>query len=151
MAMKETERSLRTYLVVAGAISGTARVKEQSDTKVLAGVDLPLKWILAVYVPIVSKFALGAGFVLAGLALKRALVTGAGWIKKMLVASGAMLFINGALVTAVVGVEHGSRGIGHAVIGLLITIYLHRSVVRLAAEAAARAGISPPPPQAKVV
>jgi hypothetical protein len=33
----------------------------------------------------------------------------------------------------------------------VITIYLHRSVARLAAEAAERAGIAPPPPAARVM
>jgi hypothetical protein len=38
-----------------------------------------------------------------------------------------------------------------ALVGLAITIYLHRSVTRLAGEAAARAGVARPPPTAKVV
>jgi hypothetical protein len=151
MAMKETEGSLRAYLVVAGVISVLLAQREYSSAKVIADVELPLDWTLAIWVPIISKLALGVAFVIAGFSLKRALLTGASWIKKMLVVSGAMLFINGALITAVVGTEHGSRGIGHALIGLLITIYLHRSVVRLSAEASARAGISPPPPAAKVI
>ncbi|HEY6038464.1 MAG TPA: hypothetical protein VIV58_29480 [Kofleriaceae bacterium] len=32
-----------------------------------------------------------------------------------------------------------------------ITVYLYRSVERLAADIAAKSGIAPPPPQAKVV
>jgi hypothetical protein len=38
-----------------------------------------------------------------------------------------------------------------AAISLAITIYLHRSVVRLSEEAKARAGIAPPPPAARVL
>ena len=68
----------------------------------------------------------------------------------MLVASGAMLFIDGALITAAFGSE-ASSGIIGALIGFVITVYLYRSVTRLAAEAAARAGIPPKPPAAKVV
>lgn len=69
----------------------------------------------------------------------------------MLVVSGVMLFVNGALVASVFGTSVGQSGIVGAIIGLVITIYLHRSVSRLAQEAAAREGIPPPPPTAKVI
>ncbi|HEY5924751.1 MAG TPA: hypothetical protein VIV11_23890 [Kofleriaceae bacterium] len=151
MALKETEGSLRAYLIFAGAVSILLGLRDTSDLKDLEGVALPLDWTLAVYVPLISDFVLGAAFIAAGIRLKAELPRGAGWIKTMLVASGVMLFINGALIVSVFGTEIGRSGIGHALIGLAITIYLHRSVVRLAKEAAARDGIPPPPPTAKVV
>jgi len=56
-----------------------------------------------------------------------------------LVASGAMLFINGALITAAFGTGQG--GIIGAVIGVAITVYLYRSVERFIVDVKAKAGI----------
>jgi len=151
MALKETERSLRAYFQVSGGIA-----------VMLAYADLPgwrpgfdqrgnAGWVLATYIPIITKLVLGVAFVIAGVKLRAALISGAGWIKTMLIASGAMLFINGALVASLLGTRYAGIRISVAAIGLLITIYLHRSVVRLAAEAAAREGIPPPPPTARAL
>jgi len=151
MAMKETEGSLRGYFLLAGAVSVLLALR---DISVVGKLDLSSVTVgqkAALYIPIVTRLLLGCGFVIAGLKLKFALLTGATWIKKLLVASGAMLFINGALVTAELGTDARQAGIIGAVIGVAITIYLYRSVARLAAEAAAKAGIAPPPPQAKIV
>lgn len=151
MGMKETEGSLRAYFLIAGAVSIAMALRDISsvgklDVSVLTGGQKA-----ALYLPIATRLLLGCGFVFAGLVLKRALVAGPRWIQQMLVISGAMLFINGALITAELGVEVGRAGITGALIGVAITIYLYRSVGRLAAEARAKAGVVPPPPQAKVV
>lgn len=151
MAMKETEGSLRGYFLLAGVVSVLLAFKDVSDLSKLDLSVLTAGQKAALYVPIVTRLLLGCGFVFAGIKLKSVLVTGATWIKKLLVASGAMLFINGALITAEFGTDLGRGGIIGAAIGLAITIYLYRSVTRLAAEAAAKAGIVPPPPQAKVI
>ena len=151
MGMKETEGSLRAYFLIVGVISVLLGLRDLGQLKELRGLTLPLDWMLAIYVPLITRFALGIAFFVAGIVLKSALLTGAGWIKTMLVISGVMLFINGALVAGVIGTETGRGSIVGAVIGLVITIYLHRSVVRLAKEAADRAGIPPAPPPAKVV
>ncbi len=151
MAMKETERSLRAYFLFAGVVAVLLALRDESEVSKLGAISLPLDKTLALYVPIVTRILLGIGFVVAGIKLKAALPGGAGWIKKLLVVSGAMLFVNGALITAAFGTDVGRSGIVGAAIGLAITIYLHRSVVRLAGEAAQREGIPPAPPPARAV
>jgi len=151
MAMKETEGSLRGYFLLAGVISVLLALKDVSDLSKLTLVALSGGQKAALYVPIGTRLLLGCGFVVAGVMLKSALLTGATWIKKLLVISGAMLFINGALITAEFGLGPGQGGIIGALVGVAITVYLYRSVVRLAAEAVTKAGIAPPPPQAKVL
>jgi hypothetical protein len=151
MAMKETEGSLRGYFLLAGVFSVVMALKDISDLSKLDITVLSGGQKAALYIPIVTRLLLGCGFVIAGVKLKAALLTGATWIQKLLIASGAMLFINGALITAAFGTDLGRGGIIGAAIGLAITIYLYRSVGRLAAEAKARAGIAPPPPQAKIL
>jgi hypothetical protein len=150
MAMKETERSLRWYFVIGGAIALSLALRDWSAIKGLSDL-LPFDWKIAIYVPIASRLIIGVGFIVAGAKLPAALLTGATWIKKLLVFSAAMMFINGALATAILEIDAAQAGIGGAIIGLLITVYLYRSVTRLSAEAIARAGIPAPPPAAKVV
>jgi len=151
MAMKESQGSLRAYFLLAGAFSVLMAFKDISDISKLDISVLPGGQKAALYIPIITRLLLGCGFVFAGIKLESALLTGATWIKKLLIISGAMLFINGALITAEFGTDLGQRGIIGALIGLAITVYLYRTVARLAAEAATKAGIAPPPPQAKVV
>ena len=112
---------------------------------------LPVGQKAAIYFSVAARMVLGCGFVLAGLKLKSALLTGAVWIKKLLVFAGATVLINGALITAERDSAYTTGAILGALIGVSITVYLHRSVARLAAEAATKAGIAPPPPQAKIV
>ena len=150
MAMQETERSLRTYFIVIGVIAILLSLRDWSSIKGISGL-LPLDWKIAIYVPIASRVVIGVGFLIAGAKLPEALLEGAGWIKKLLVFSAAMQFINGALVTAILEIDAAQAGIVGAIIGVLITVYLYRSVTRLSAEAIARAGIPAPPPAAKVV
>ena len=150
MAMKETERSLRTYFLVIGVIAILLSVRDWSAVTGFSDI-LPLDWKVAIYVPIISRAVIGVGFLIAGVRLPDALLAGAGWIKKLLVFSAAMLFINGALATAILELDAAQAGIVGAVIGVLITAYLYRSVTRLSAEAIERAGIAAPPPTAKVV
>jgi hypothetical protein len=150
MAMKETEGSLRGYFLLAGVVSVLMALRDNSN---LAAVNLSALTggqKAALYIPIVTRLVLGCGFLFAGIKFKSALLAGGTWIQKMLIVSGALLFINGALLTAEFGIEPARSGIIGALVGLAITIYLYRSVGRLAAEAAAKAGIAPPPPQAKV-
>src|SRR4051794_23169739 len=112
MAMKESERSLRAYFLLAGCVSALgalARVGKASELS-----TLPASGQLAVCMPMISGIVLGMGFFIAGLKLKAALPRGAGWIKILLVASGALLFINGALATSVLGTHRGSGSITSA-------------------------------------
>ncbi|CAN5763586.1 hypothetical protein BH11MYX2_BH11MYX2_33980 [soil metagenome] len=147
MAMKETEGSLRGYFLLAGAISVAMALRDVGAASEISGAFLTAGQKAALYIPIVTRLLLGVAFVIAGVKLKSALLTGANWIKTMLVISGAMLLVDGALVTAVLGTDVGRGGIIGAGIGLAITAYLHHSVKRLADDAAATArGASPLPP-----
>jgi hypothetical protein len=150
MAMKETEGSLRGYFLLAGVLGLFMALRDYGEIDKINVTLLTGVQKAALYVPIVTRIVLGCGFVVAGIKLKSALLAGATWVKQMLIVSGALLFINGALITAAFGVDLAHSGIIAALIGVAITIYLYRSVGRLAAEAAAKAGIAPPPPQAKV-
>lgn len=145
--MRETERSLRAYFIFAGVVALLLSWRDWSTVRDF-GFSLPLRWAVGFYVPIVTRTAIGIGFLIAGVQLPKALPTGAGWIKKLLVASALVMFLNGAIVTTMFELDAAQAGLGGAVIGLLITIYLLRSVTRLAAEAAARTGV---PPAATVV
>lgn len=151
MAMKETEGSLRAYFILAGGISAFWAWKAFSEMNGFDLTGLPALHKAALYVPIVTRLLLGIGFVVAGIRLTSALLTDVSWIKTMLVISGAMLFINGALVTTAFGLDIGRSGVLGAAVGLAITIYLHRSVTHIAEEARTKAGMSPPPPTARVV
>jgi hypothetical protein len=151
MAMKETAGSLRGYFLLAGIVSVLMALRDNSNLSAANLAALTGGQKAALYIPIVTRIALGCGFVFAGIKFQSALLTGGAWIKKMLIVSGALLFINGALLTAEFGIEPARSGIIGALIGLAITIYLYRSITRLAAEAAAKAGIAPPPPKAKVI
>lgn len=150
MAMKETERSLRTYFLVIGVLMLLMALEEGSKLEGLT-FALPADWKVALYVPLASRVVLGAGFLIAGINLYDSLLTGAGWIKKLLAFSLVMMCINGALVTAILDLDAAQSGIVGAVIGALIVVYLYRSVTRLSAQAIKRAGLPTPPPEAKVV
>jgi hypothetical protein len=149
MALRESERSLRLYFFFAGAVALLLALRDLSRVSHLP--RMPLDWAIALYVPIVTRCIVGGGFLVAGAKLPQQLLTGAHWIKKLLVFSAAMMFVNGALVTAIFDLDAAQAGIVGAVVGTLITIYLYRTVTRLAADAAQRAGIPAPPPEAKVV
>lgn len=151
MAMKETEGSLRAYFLLAGVVSVLLALRDYGEVSKLNLAALTGGQKAALYVPIITRILLGSGFVLAGIKLSSALRTGPTWIEKLLIVAGAMLFINGALITAEFGLGPGQGGIIGALVGVAITVYLYRSVERLAADAAAKAGIAPPPPPAKVV
>lgn len=148
--MRETERSLRAYFLLAGMIAIVISYRDWSAIQAVSDL-LPFDWKIAIYVPIVTRVIIGVGFLIAGANLPQALLTGADWIKKLLVFSGIMILVNGALASAILDLDAAQAGIIGAIIGLLITIYLHRSVSRLSAEAAQRAGIAAPPPEAKVI
>jgi hypothetical protein len=148
--MKETEGSLRTYFVVFGVIALLISVRDWSRIRAFSTM-LPLDWKIAMYVPIATRVVMGIGFFIAGIKLPQALLSGAGWIKKLLVFCAVMIFVNGALATAILDLDTGKSGIVGAVVGLLVTGYLYRTVTRLAVEAQQRAGLPAPPPAAKVV
>jgi len=150
MAMKETEGSLRAYFLIAGVVSVVLGIRDLSEATKIPIAALPTTWLIAIYVPLIVRLGLGIAYVIAGIFLKPALVTGAGWIKHILVLALVLMAGNGILIVAVLGVDLGMQGLVTAIIGVAITFYLFASVTRLAVEAQARAA-APAPPAARVV
>lgn len=146
MGMKETAGSLRAYFIIAGVIAAGWGLKELSDVSKLDLSMLPAFPLVALYVPLITRLLLGVAFVLAGAGFKADRPKITTFTKQLLVLAGVMLFVDGALITAAFGTEIGQSGITGALVGLLIVIYLYRSVVRLAAEAVPHA-----PPEAKAL
>jgi len=145
MAMKETEGSLRAYFLLAGAIALLLGIRDLGEVTKLSIGALPTDWMIAIYVPLIVRLGLGAAYIVAGIFLKPALLTGAGWIKHILVLALMLMATNGVLVVAVLGVDLGKQGLVTAIIGVAVTFYLYASVTRLAAEAQARAAALAPP------
>jgi hypothetical protein len=150
MAMKETEGSLRAYFFIAGAISIVFSLRELGAASKIPISALPTDWMLAIYVPLITRLGLGVAYLAAGALLPTALPTGAGWIKHILVLALVLMASNAALIAVVLGADVGRQGLIGAIIGLAITVYLYKSVTRLSAEAMARAA-APAPPSARVV
>ena len=88
--MKETERSLRAYFGLAGAIALLLAWRDWSSIRDFVHV-LPFKYSVAFFVPMTSRIVIGVGFLAACARLPDALLTGATWIKKLLVFSGVMM------------------------------------------------------------
>ena len=102
---------------------------------------VPASWMLALWVPILSRAAICVGFLFAGIKLKTALPTGATWIKNLLLTSIALLVLDSMIIVGVFGQELGRGALIGQLVGLAITAYLLASVRRLSAEAMARAGL----------
>ncbi len=148
MAMKETEGSLRAYFLIAGAISVLMSLRDLGAMSDIPIASLPTDWMMAIYVPLIVRIGLGAAYIVAGIFLKTALTTGAGWIKHILVLGMVLMTSNAVLIGAIIGPDVGRTGLISAIIGVAITIYLYRSVTRLSAEVVARVAA---PPAARVV
>ncbi len=147
MAMKETERSLRWYFLIAGTVSAALSLNDIGTASKLTNVlgALPGSWQLAIWFPIIARLVIGVGYVAAGVKLKAALPLGATWIKQLLLASIVVLVTDAVLIGAVLGMDIGQTGMTQSIIGLVITAYLLASVRRLADEAVAKQ-----PPSARV-
>lgn len=144
MGMRETTGSMRAYFVVAGALSAISG---------LAGLgravpEISLSQRLELLVTSAGHLALGVAFIVAGVVLPQALVTGAGWIKRLLVITGcfsvAQLLV-GAGEYAAAGSAAGAAPeialaamsglVFGAVVGIAIAAYLYVNLVRLSAAA----------------
>lgn len=145
MAMKETEGSLRAYFLLAGAIALVFSIRDLPEVTRIPIGSLPTDWMIAIYVPLIVRFGLGAAFLVAGIFLKPALLAGAGWIKHILVLALVLMASNGILIVAVLGTDMGLPGLITAIIGVAISFYLYASVTRLSIEAQARAAAGPRP------
>lgn len=148
MGLRETDDSLRAYLLLAGVIGLMI-----GGCGILLGPGPGL----ANWVPVIAKLLEGAAFMWAGFRLRAALLEGTRGIERVLIASGVLVFAEGAIVSAAGGTStlHDAFGVGWDLItmaiGLSITIYLYRSVVRLSAEAITRAGLPTAPARATIV
>lgn len=148
MAMKETEGSLRAYLLLAGAISIVLSLRDLGAYSDVPMASLPTDWMLAIYVPEIVRLGLGAAYLIAGIFLKAALPTGAGWIKHILILGLVLMTSNAVLIFAILGTAVGRAGLVGAILGVAITLYLYKNLTRLSAEAVARVAA---PPAARVV
>lgn len=147
MGMRETEKSLRLYFVLSGALSALLALRDFSTATQLGslGGALPPSWMLAIWFPIIARLALGCSYIWAGMRLSAELPRGASWIKNMLLLSICVLVIDAALIGYVLGSELGQAGVTTSIVGLLITAYLLANVRRLSDEAVAKN-----PPAARV-
>jgi hypothetical protein len=136
MGMKETEGSLRAYFWFAGAVSAFIGFRDFAEVSKISDL-LPTDSKAALYVQFVTRIVLGIAFVIAGFQLKSALRSGADWIKKMLIVSGIALTAVAVFAGLTFGSMFGNSWIVGAIVGIAITVYLYRSVVRLSAEAMA--------------
>lgn len=141
MAMKETERSLTWYFVIAGALSALFALGTLSELTKFPSV--PAAILAPIWYASLSRLALGIGYVAAGLTLKKALLSGARWIQYLVLASGASLVLEllwhfaGSQGSSAdgVGVSGGFVGIA---IRLAIVTYLYFNIRRLSTEAQVR-------------
>jgi hypothetical protein len=146
--LKETERSLRLYFFVVGAIATLLAVRALGDATrhpVAAPSGIVM---LAIWFPLLARLVLGPAFVVAGVTLKGALEGGAGWIKNLVKLAAAVLVVEVFAVTVVSAnsietstnsAELLAEAMGRALIPLLILWYIHASLWRLAAKAQLRA------------
>jgi hypothetical protein len=137
MPMRETERSLKLYFIIIGAAYAVYGVMTLLQPSAMARGVLLIGWLLQLaYLP------LGIAYVVAGIRLKQTLLGDPRWILIVVIASGALVVVEAALVFFVqVRGAATARGTG-ALLGLAlrvaIAMYLYRSVKRLSDEARAR-------------
>jgi hypothetical protein len=134
MAMKETLRSLTAYFLVVGTIAIAITIRDATRLDQMKG--LTGGQTFAVYFGIALTLVLGAAYLFAGVSLKRALTSGAGWIKTLVLLSGVAVIIDTAIAVSMIGDLPGVRtaAIIRCVIGILIAFYLHTNITRLARE-----------------
>ena len=143
MGMRETEKSLRNYFVIAGFIAVALGLQDLSEILKLP-FALPATWMLALWFPTLARMVLGVCFVMSGFKLSTALTTGARGIQGLLLAALGVMVIDAVLIAGVIGVDLGQSGLIGSFIGLLIIAYLLANVRRLSTEAMAK---SVPPAQ----
>lgn len=139
--MRETSKSIRAYFVIAGAIALLLGLRDLSTVSRFGSVlgSLPLSWQLALWFPLLTRIALGAGFVWAGVSLTTALPRGAGWIKTLLLVTMVVQLVDMVLVASVLGSDLGTPELAKSLVSLLIAGYLLANIRRLADEAMAKA------------
>jgi hypothetical protein len=146
--LKETERTLRAYFIIVGALGVIAALLALSAlfAQGSSGKHPPVPTSavvpLAILFPALARLVLGSAFVMAGFGLKRALETGARWPLTLVKVAAAVVVVDVVLSAAVANTvaapgraaQLTGEAIGGAVIPLLLLWYIHSNVRRLANE-----------------
>lgn len=137
MAMRETVKSLRAYLLVVGILAvlgALAGAKEAIDTaKGAVGVEIPLA--------VAGVNALvGVGFLFFGVTLPGQLAAGGRGLRLFLIASATLSLVLNALIVGLFATSSAIKSVPPGVWGALIvvplvTVYLLANVRRLAGTA----------------
>jgi hypothetical protein len=144
--LKETERSLRAYFIVVGAIATLFALANLGDASKSTAVAVPAVVTLAIWLPLLARLVLGPAFLVAGIRLKRALETGAPRTRQLVVIAMVVIVVEVLLLAAAansLGVggdsaELAGRAVGRALIPLAILWYISASLRRLANESQQR-------------
>jgi hypothetical protein len=136
MAMRETEQSLRAYLIVAGALSLLLNADEVSWFA--NATALPASWRLTNTSFILANLVLGVGWIWAGVRLPSTLPTGAHGVRKLLLFSLAVLVAEAIVFGAVFGDAQARTDLFGALLKLGVAIYLLANLRRLAHDAMMR-------------
>ena len=140
MAMKETERSLRAYFLIAGIFGALWALHEVSVIWKIPMDQFPASWRTIVWFPAATHLPICIGFTVAGFKLKSALLGDPSWILRLLGVSGFLLVLQIALNAATFGTSFAAQRGAGTIVGIAITTYLYFNVKRLAREAKERAG-----------
>lgn len=142
--MRETEKSLKVYFLVAGTIGAVLALRDLQAAMRFGtlGGALPPSWLLAIWFSVISHLVLGCAYLWSGVRLTAELQRGAPWIKNVLLGSIVALVIDAALTGSILGLDVGRSAMTTPIIGLVISVYLLANVRRLSEEAMAK---QPPP------
>jgi uncharacterized membrane protein len=151
--LKETQRSLHWYFIIAGMFSvlmGMSQLDDIGDVSEL-GVDIPASWMFSMYFSCAARLVLGVAYVVTGARLDKDLLKGGRATRVVLKIALAVILADIGLITTIVGFEATEPELGRTIVGVAITLYLLHNVTRLSTEAKDKAGIPPDPPQARAL
>jgi hypothetical protein len=142
--LKETERSLRWYFIIVGALGTVIALSSLSDASKAPAMSSILV-TLAIWIPPLARLVLGVAFMIAGVKLAQALENGAPGTKQLVKIAAAVVIAEVVLFGAAVS-SIGTRdsaalmggAVGRTLVALLILWYIHSSLRRLADESRRR-------------
>jgi hypothetical protein len=126
MAMTESERSLRTYLMLAGALAISYALWTLLHRHALAHQP-----VVAIGYSVITQLASGAALVIAGIDLPRALRTRTRWIPRTLIAAAAAILAQVAVTYLSSGPRTDPNGARAALGASLFAITLPLAIVSL--------------------
>jgi len=140
--LKETERSLRAYFIVAGVLGLISGLLSLGDATKAALTGRSIVVTLALWFLPLARVVLGPAFIVAGITLKRALEVGAPRTKQLVLIAAAAFVMESVLWVVALnslgarqhGAELAGQAFGRAVIPLLILWYIYASLRRLVNE-----------------